>query len=66
MTKVTAAAAVRAITRTWGACSVGTVSNLLGAGLHETAEAIRQALAEGKLVEHPTMPHLYGLPRWYA
>jgi len=57
--------AVKAISKTYGACSVGTVAERTGASLNDTALAILSAIDQGKLIEHPTMPNIYGLPQWY-
>ena len=58
--------AVTAIRKTHGACSVGTVAERAGTAINETAQAMVAAIEQGLLIEHPTMPNIYGLPKWYA
>ena len=48
-----------------GAVSVSTIANRLGAEIAEVAEIVVKALESGKLVEHPTIENIYGLPQWY-
>ena len=63
---MTSTQVTRVIAQTFGACSVQTVVDLTGEDPFDVAMAIEDAIEEGKLVEHPSMPNIYGLTRWYA
>ena len=58
---------VEAVKASAGACSVGTIHARLYRtySVEEVAAAIKGALRAGLLMEHPTLPNIYGLPAWY-